>query len=264
MPQTLAAASAASAFEITWRPASANSSRTRLSALHKDKRGAQRAAIFNGFRAKIRRVRDSVGEHAPRSVRRKRRNQRIVRVQHRHGFAAIQPLDQLALGQRNFFHGREKFQVRWSYARDHAHIRPRNFRQARQFAAARHPHLQHRGLMRFVQVKQRQRQTVLVIEIALGFQDAKPRAQQCRQDLFGSGLADAAGDPGNFPAPGFANGPRESFERDEGVGHDDALGAYVVAVTTDLRLRPPLRRALRAPAHPPRDRVRHDAVRVWR
>ena len=222
IPQTLAAANAASAFEITCRPGERQLQRHALAALHQHERGAHRAAIFNGLRAKIRCVGDSIGQHPPGSVRRKRRHQRIVRVQHRHRLAPVQPFDKLALRQRNLFHRSEKFQMCRSHARHHPNIRPRNFGQARKFAAPRHPHFQNRRLMRLVQAEQRQRQAVLVVEIPLRLQDAKPRAQQCRQDLFGSGLADAAGDPGNFAAPCFANGAREPFERDESVGHSEA------------------------------------------
>jgi len=206
-----------------------------LAALREHKRGTQRSAILNRLGAKVRRIRDPVRQDTARSLRRKGRDQRIVTVQHRNRFASIESFDQLAFRQGNFFHGREKFQVRWSYARDHANVRPRNLRKPRKLAPPRHPHFQHRRLMCFVQVKQRQRQAVLVVEIAFRLQDAKPRAQQCRQDLFGSGLADTARDPGNFPAPRFANGTREPFERDERVGHDQAPTVHDVGIAPKLR-----------------------------
>src|ERR1700691_5273347 len=89
--------------------------------------------------------------------------------------------------------------------------------------------------MRLVQMKQRQRQPVLVIKIPFRLQDAQPRAQQCRQDLFGSGFPDATRDPGDFPAPRLAYSPRKLLEPDEGVGPDEALRPNRLAVSPGCR-----------------------------
>ncbi len=169
-------------------------------------------------------------------MKRHRRHQRIVRIQHRHRLLPVQSLDQLPLRQCNLFHARKKLQVRRRHARHNTHIRPRDFREPRQFPAPRHPHLQHRRLMRLVQMKQRQRQPVLVIKISFRLQDAQPRAQQCRQDLFGSGFPDAARDPRDFPAPRLAYRARKLLEPDESVGHNEALRSNRLAVSPGGRL----------------------------
>src|SRR5438034_5045730 len=60
-------------------------------------RRSQGAAVFDLRRHEKRLLFDPVRQHAARRVRPKRRNARIVSVQHRRGTAAVQPLYQLAL-----------------------------------------------------------------------------------------------------------------------------------------------------------------------
>jgi len=121
-------------------------------------------------------------------------------------------------------------------ARHYANIGPRNFRQAGQFAAARHPHFEHGRFVRFVQSKQRQRQAILIIEITFRLQNAEARAQQCRQDLFGRGLADGTRNAGDFAAPRFADSAGQLLEGDEGVRDGDAAGANGLVVGGKARL----------------------------
>ena len=91
--------------------------------------------------------------------------------------------------------------------------------------------------MRFLETQQRQRKSVLVIQISFRFQDPQLRAQQCRQDLFRSGLPDRTCDPGNFPAPGLAYCARQLLERFEGFDHGDAAAADLARKSRELALR---------------------------
>ena len=132
--------------------------------------------------------------HAPARDFREPRHALVVRVQHRRRIRPRQTLDQFALGQRNFVHRRKKFQM---HRARRASPRPRparNFRQALQFARVRHPQFHHRRFVFLVKLQQRQRQSVFVVQIALGLQYAEPRAQQRRQNFFCGGLSDRAGD----------------------------------------------------------------------
>jgi len=67
-------------------------------------RRAQRSAVFNFFGAIVRRLFDSVGQHAPGRDCRKSRNPRIIGVQYRDGTLAVQAFNQLAFRQRDFIH----------------------------------------------------------------------------------------------------------------------------------------------------------------
>jgi len=85
-------------------------------------------------------------------------NQRIIGIQHSNRVAPVQTFNQLALGQRNFLDRRKKFQVRRGNARNHANVRLGDRGKLLQLVPPRHAHLQHRGVVFFLQPKQRERQ----------------------------------------------------------------------------------------------------------
>ena len=93
MPQTLAAASAASALAITCRPAQRQFQPHMLvRCVTKSNAEPRRATIFNRFGAKIRGVRRCRSVNTrPGRVSGKRRDQRIVGIQHRDRFAPFSP-----------------------------------------------------------------------------------------------------------------------------------------------------------------------------
>ena len=124
--------------------------------------GAADAALFDFLRAKFR-ARGATCNHAAcsRATARagaepehgaagdfvKARDALVVRVQHGGRVRPRQVFNQFALGQRNLLDGREKFQMLDGDARDHAHVRRRDACQARQLAAMRHAHFDHRRVV---------------------------------------------------------------------------------------------------------------------
>ena len=161
----------------------------------------------------------------PRATSREARHARIVGVEHGDRLRSREPFDQFALGQRDFVHGCEKFQMHRRDARDHAHFGLGNLRQAPQFAAVRHAQFDHRGFVLGFQPQQRERQPVFVVQVALGFQDAELRAQQRRQNFLRGGLSDRSGDRRDAPPPGASHRPRQFLQRRERVRNGEELAA---------------------------------------
>ncbi len=91
---------------------------------------AEQAAVLNIFSAKIGVSRGRAKRHdATRRNLRETRHARIAGIQHGHALAPREAFDQFALGQSNFVNRSEKFQMHGCDARDHAHVRARDFRQ---------------------------------------------------------------------------------------------------------------------------------------
>ena len=162
---------------------------------------AFRAAILNGLRPELRCRAVAKPNHlAPRNSR-EARDALVIGIEHRHRAGPHQVFDQLTLRQRDLVHRREKLQVLDGHAGHHTDFGLCDLCQSGQLAAVRHPHLDHRRLVRILQLQQRERHTVFVVQIAFGLQNAESRGQQRRQYLLGSGFADRAGDSGQAATP---------------------------------------------------------------
>ena len=100
---------------------------------------------------------------------------------------------QLALGPENILPAAQTLDVGVANIRDDPHIGLDDTGQIVDLAKFVHPHLQHRDLMAGVQLQQGQRQTYVVIVVALRLEHLVSDAQNGGQHILGGGLAHAAG-----------------------------------------------------------------------
>ena len=93
----------------------------------------------------------------------------------------------------------QEFKMTLSDIRDHAGVGSGDLRQPVHFPEVADPHFQDRDLMLLCQVKDRQRQSELVVEIAFRFMHTVLLCQHGRDHFLGACLAHAAGhtDHGN-------------------------------------------------------------------
>ena len=111
----------------------------------------------------------------------------------------------------------EVLQMHRGNVRDHRLVRQRDASQSRNFARVRHPHLNHREIVFRLERQQPERQTKMIIEIALGAMHAILDREQVGHRLFGSRLAHRTGDADGRLAPHFSDRRRQRLERDESV-----------------------------------------------
>ncbi len=156
---------------------------------------------------------------------------RVVGIEHGDA-AGCQANVDLALGQRHVLHRAESFEVRALRVVHQRHGRRREARQVVDLAGVVHAHLDHCRMMLRTQLEQGQRQSDVVVQVALGRQHTLGRAaEMCAQDrrahFLDRGLAVAAGDAQERNRETAAPGGGELAQREARVIHRDQRQAGV-------------------------------------
>src|SRR6202050_3128824 len=113
-------------------------------------------------------------------------------------------------------------------ARNHAHIRRSNLRQPRELSAMRHAHLHYGRIVLIIELQQRKRHTILIVQIPLRLQYAEPRGHKRRKDFFRGSFANRPGHSPDSPArlrlaPNLAGTRGQTMQPDERVVHGKEL-----------------------------------------
>ena len=125
------------------------------------------------------------------------------------------------LGPGDTAQGGEEFQVNRSDVGHHAHVGPGDATQPGDFSGGRHPELHNGNLVLRLQLKQRERQSVVVVEIPMVPENLEPAGQQVAGDILGGGLADASRDPDQGLPPTAAHPAGQLLKRLQRVFHQD-------------------------------------------
>ena len=160
------------------------------------------------------------GDDASGKIAAKLRDVFVIRVQHR-GAGGGERLDQLVLGAGDVGDGIEEAEMHRGDAGHDAGIGLAKRGQRADFAGVVHAEFNYRELMFRFEAKQLQRQSVVIVEIALGLEHTVFRRQQARNRFLGGGLARRTGDRDHGLVPHPAHGAANCLQRNQRVGDGD-------------------------------------------
>ena len=140
----------------------------------------------------------------------------VIGVEER-GAGGGEGLDQLVLCACDAGDGIEVFEMHGSDVGDEALVGARDAGEGGNFASVVHPHFDDGKIVFRFEREQAERETEVIVEVALGAVDAVFGGQQVRDGLFRGGLAHRTGDADGGFSPQFSDSGGEGLERDESV-----------------------------------------------